>query len=165
MPEQRTQPARPPVTAAFPPRYRQRPEVFTVLLDLVDYLLSDPRTAHLAEGGLWDVASKKITLIDHVEGDDPQAVLEKLQRHLDGEFVAERPTGDGLVWHDLITDWQGIRVKLTLAAPGVSVEQQLRERIAELEAERYRQGQLTEQHHQVWDAAAPSPSAYIAVTR
>lgn len=30
---------------------------------------------------------------------------------------------------------------------------------------RYRAGQLAERHHQVWDSAAPAPSAYIAVTR
>lgn len=50
------------------------------------------------------------------------------------------------------------------AAAAEAVEAaELRKRIAELEAERYRDGQLIEQRHQVLDPVAPAPSAYNAV--
>lgn len=122
----------------------ERPQATVVYLGLIDYMLGDPLTAPLADDGLWNVDSQfGVRLIDHAPGNDPLAVLRKLEADLGGKFQPREATDSGLVWHELSTTRDGIQVKLSLAAPDDS------------EAERYRQGQLDEQRHQVEDAAVP----------
>lgn len=148
----------------------QRPAAFTALVALIDHLLSDPRTAHLAKGGIWGIQPgrhhrEQISLIQHIESDDPQAVLDYLSTTLGGTFAPDGPAGEAYIWNVMAIKWQGASVELKLAAPGLSAEEQLRARVAELEAElaarrtptedaAYRAALLV-QRHELEDPAVP----------
>lgn len=117
----------------------ERPAAIAALNSLVDQLLADPITAQLPHCGNWSVRSyandESITVIQHIASDDPQVVLDALAARLDATFTPGDTAGSGRVWHELDTTWDGVQLRLKLAAPGVSAEEQLRERVAELEAE------------------------------
>lgn len=124
----------------MPEQSTQRPAAFTALATFIDHLLSNPQTAHLAAGGIWGVQPgrlhrEQISLIQHVESDDPQGALDCLAHDLGGTFTPDGPAGDDHIWHVMAVKWQGVGVELKLAAPGLSPEAQLRVRVAELEAE------------------------------
>jgi hypothetical protein len=112
----------------------QRPPRIAALVSLVDHLLADPLTAHLAHGGIWQADSASVSLINHVEHDDPQGTLHAVEAALGAEFVPGRQYREDLIEYQIKGMWDGIPAHMHLVAPGVPVEEQLRRRVAELEA-------------------------------
>jgi len=115
----------------------ERPAIIAAFDSLIDTLLADPLTAPLAHDGNWSMHSNGlgsfIRLIQHVHAADPQSVLDSVTATFGGELVPDGPAGEGQVWHKATTHWQGAQLDFTLAAPGLSAEETLRARVAELE--------------------------------
>jgi hypothetical protein len=115
----------------------QRPAVIAALDSLVDTLLANPLTAPLAQDGNWSVHSNHlgafIRLIQHVHSEAPETVLDAVRTTFGGDFTAGGSLSGGLIWHELATEWAGTKLDFSLAAPGMSAEEALRARVAELE--------------------------------
>lgn len=115
----------------------QRPAVIAALNSFIDQLLADPVTAAVAHDGNWSAHSNGlgayIMLIQHVHAEDPQAVLDTLASRFGGTFVPGGSLSGGRIWHELETTFEGVQLELKLAAPGMSAEDALRARVAELE--------------------------------
>jgi hypothetical protein len=114
----------------------QPPAAIAALGDLAGQLLANPLTAGLVHGGTWSASMSLdpyVMVIRQVDADDPQAVLDAVAALVGGTFVAGHSLGDGQIWHELEMTWKGVRLELKLAAPGMSAEDALRDRVAELE--------------------------------
>ncbi|CAG6392731.1 hypothetical protein NMG29_06445 [Streptomyces cocklensis] len=115
----------------------QRPTVVAVFDAFIEELLADPVTAPLTHDANWSMRSSSlgsyIQVIQHVHAEDPQAVLSAVAWRFGGEFAVGGPASPGTVWHELETTWEGVQLTLKLAAPGMSAEDALRARVAELE--------------------------------
>ncbi|WP_435173251.1 hypothetical protein [Actinacidiphila sp. bgisy145] len=115
----------------------ERPAVIAAFDSLIDTLLANPVLAPLAHDGNWTVHSNSlgafIRLLQHVHAADPQSVLDSVTATFGGKLVPDGPAGEGQVWHKATTHWQGAQLDFTLAAPGLSTEETLRARVAELE--------------------------------
>lgn len=117
----------------------ERPAIITALNSLIDQLLANPVTAVLMPEGNWSIRNNglgaSITVLQHVHVDEPQRVLDVVASTFGGTFTVQGPANHGYVWHELETTWQGVRLEFKLAAPGLSAEDTLRARVAELESQ------------------------------
>jgi hypothetical protein len=116
----------------------QRPRLVIALVSLIDRLLADPLTAHLAAGGIWTVNATSLSLIHHADEETADEVLRTVGELLGTEFARNdkaAANSGNTFQYEAKGHWDGSRVSMILFAPGESEAEQLRTRVAELEAQ------------------------------
>lgn len=107
-----------------------------LMLSLLDSTVDQPEFADLQIGVHWQITplGRLTGSLYDVQPAESLALLVRLQERFGGVTGGTREThSSGHRWHELTTVLDGVTVKLRVPVPQATVEQALRDRIAELE--------------------------------